>query len=63
MLVPVAARPKTRNVFVCSNIGIKSSNPARGMGMCPRFFALCCLVLVDALRRADPPSKVSYQTS
>jgi len=32
--------------------------------MCVRVFSvLCCLVQVETLRRADPPSKESYQIS
>jgi hypothetical protein len=33
------------------------------MDVCPRFSVLCCPVWVAALRRADPPSKESYQLS
>jgi hypothetical protein len=40
-----------------------SSNPARGMDVCPRFSVLCCPVQVEALRRADPPSREYYQLS
>jgi hypothetical protein len=38
----VAARSKARTVFDRLNIGIATSNPARGMDVCPRFF---CVVL------------------
>jgi hypothetical protein len=31
------------------------------MDVCPRASALSCLVSVQALRRADPPAKESYQ--
>jgi hypothetical protein len=31
------------------------------MDVCPRVSVLCCPVSVEALRRADPPSKKSYQ--
>jgi hypothetical protein len=31
------------------------------MDVCLRLPALCCPVSVEALRRADPPSKESYQ--
>jgi hypothetical protein len=43
------------------NIGIAGSNPAWGMDVCPRVSVLCCPVSVEALRRADPPAKESYQ--
>jgi hypothetical protein len=33
------------------------------MDMCLRVSALCCPVSVEALRRADPPAKESYQLS
>jgi hypothetical protein len=33
------------------------------MDVCACFFVLCCPVEVVALRRADPPSKESYQMS
>jgi hypothetical protein len=33
------------------------------MEVCPRVSVLCCLVLVEALHRADPPAKESYQMS
>jgi hypothetical protein len=57
----MAARCKARTVFNRSNTGIVGSNPARGTEMCPRFSALYCPVYVVTLRRADPPSKESYQ--
>jgi hypothetical protein len=60
----MAAWSKTSTVFEHSNIGIAGSNPARGMDVCPRFSVLCCPVCkVEALRRADPPSKEAYQMS
>jgi hypothetical protein len=31
------------------------------MDVCPHVSVLCCPVSVEALRRADPPSKESYQ--
>jgi hypothetical protein len=31
------------------------------MDVCPRVSVLCCPVSVEALRRADPPSKESCQ--
>jgi hypothetical protein len=33
------------------------------MDVCPRVSVLCCPVSVEALRRADPPAKESYQLS
>jgi hypothetical protein len=33
------------------------------MNVFPRVSLLCCPVSVEALRRADPPSKDSYQMS
>jgi hypothetical protein len=33
------------------------------MDVCPRVPVLCCPVSVEALRRADPPAKESYQVS
>jgi hypothetical protein len=33
------------------------------MDVCLRVSALCCHVLVEALHRADPPAKESYQMS
>jgi hypothetical protein len=33
------------------------------MDVCPRVSVLCCPVSVEALRRADPPVKESYQVS
>jgi hypothetical protein len=57
----MAERSKAGTVYDRSNIGIAGSNPALGMDMCPRVSVLCCPVSVEALRRADPPSKESYQ--
>jgi hypothetical protein len=33
------------------------------MDVCLRLSVLCCPVSVEALRRADPPAKESYQMS
>jgi hypothetical protein len=55
----MAARSKARTVFGRSNTGIVGSNPAWGMDVCPPFSVLCS-VQVQALRRADPPSKEIY---
>jgi len=44
MLVPMAARSKTRTVFDRWNTGIVGSNLARGMDVWPRFSVLCCPV-------------------
>jgi hypothetical protein len=59
--VSMAERSKASTVFGRSNIGIAGSNPSSGMDVCPRVSVLCCPVSVEALRRADPPSKESYQ--
>jgi hypothetical protein len=57
--ITVAARSKAR-----SNAGIVGSNPTKSMDICLVcvycVFVLSC-VQVEALRRADPPSKESYQ--
>jgi hypothetical protein len=60
MLIIETSRYKARNVFARSNTGIKGSNPTRIMEVSV-FSVLCCPVQVAALRRADPPSKESYQ--
>jgi hypothetical protein len=52
---------KACTVYDRSKIGIAGSNPASGMDVCPRVSVLCYPVSVEALRRADPPSKESYQ--
>jgi hypothetical protein len=57
----MTTRSKAHTVFDRSNTGIAGSNPAPGMDVCPRFSVLCCPVYVVALRRADPPSKETYQ--
>jgi hypothetical protein len=62
-VVLVAERSETSTVFGRSNVKIAGSNPARGMDVCLRFSVLCCPVWVEALRRADHPSKESYQLS
>jgi hypothetical protein len=59
--VSMAERSKESTVYDRSNIGIAGSNHASGMDVCPRVSVLCCPVSVEALRRADPPSKESYQ--
>jgi hypothetical protein len=59
--VSMAERSEASTVYDRSNIGIAGSNPASGMDVCPRVSVLCCPGSVDALRRADPPSKESYQ--
>jgi hypothetical protein len=42
--VPVVARSEARTVFDRSKTGIVGSNPAGGMGVCPRFSVLYCPV-------------------
>lgn len=37
------------------------SNSAQDIDVCPRIFVLYCLVEVETFRRADSPSKESYQ--
>jgi hypothetical protein len=59
----IAERSKTCTVYDSLNIGIAGSNPAWGMNVGPRVSVLCCPVSVEALRRADPPAKESYQMS
>jgi hypothetical protein len=59
----LAERSKACTVYDRLNIGIAVSNPVWGMDVCPRVSVLCCPVSVEALRRADPPSKESYQMS
>jgi hypothetical protein len=56
-------RSKAGTVYDRLNIGITGSNPAWGMDVCPRISVLCCPVSVEALNRADPPAKESYQMS
>jgi hypothetical protein len=58
-----AERSKAGTVYGRLNIGIAGWNPAWGMDVCPRVSVLCCPVSVEALRRADPPAKESYQMS
>jgi len=48
---------KACTVYDCLNIGIAGSNPAWGMDVCPCVSVLCCPVLVEALRWADPPPR------
>jgi hypothetical protein len=38
-------------------------NSTPGMDVCPGLSVLCCPMAIEALRRADPPSKESYQMS
>jgi hypothetical protein len=61
--VSIAERSKACIVYNRLNIGIACLNPAWGMDVCPRVSVLCCPVSVEALRRADPPAKESYQMS
>jgi hypothetical protein len=62
IIVTVRSKPST--VFVGSNTGIVGSNPTQRHGcLCVRLFCVCAIlyVQVEALRRADTPSKGSYQ--
>jgi hypothetical protein len=59
--VSMAERSKACTVYDRSNIRMAGSNSTSDMDMCPRVSALWCPVSVEALRRADPPSKESYQ--
>jgi hypothetical protein len=61
--VSIAERSNACTVYDHLNIGIAGSNPTWGMDVCPRVSVLCCPVSVEALRRADPPAKESYQMS
>jgi hypothetical protein len=54
---------KACTIYDSLNVEIAGSNPARGMDVCLRVSVLCCPVSVEALRRADPPAKESYQIS
>jgi hypothetical protein len=63
MPVSIAERSKAWTVYDRLNIGIAYSKPAWGMDVCLRVSVLCCPVSVEALRRADPPAKESYQMS
>jgi hypothetical protein len=54
---------KAGTVYDRLNIGIAGSNPAWGTDVCTRVSVLCCPMSVEALRRADPPTKESYQMS
>jgi hypothetical protein len=56
-------RTKAGTVYDRLNIEIACSNPAWGMDVCTRVSVLCFPVSVEALRRADPPAKESYQMS
>jgi hypothetical protein len=66
MPVTEVARSEAWTVFARSNAGIVGSNPTQGMDICIMcvysVFVLSC-VQVEALRRADPPSKESYRLS
>jgi hypothetical protein len=61
--IAVAAPSEAWTVLARSNTGIVGSNPTRGMDACfmcvYSVFVLFCMQ-VEALRRADPPSKESY---
>jgi hypothetical protein len=57
----MAARSEARMIFDRSKTGIFGSNPARGMFVFPLSSVFSCPVWVVALRRAELPSKESYQ--
>jgi hypothetical protein len=59
--VSIAERSMAGTVYDRLNIEIAGSNPTWGMDVCPRVSFLCCPMSVEALRRADPPAKESYQ--
>jgi hypothetical protein len=61
--VSIAEQSKACTVYDRLNIEIAYSNPAWGMDVCARVSVLCCPVSVEALRRADPLAKESYQMS
>jgi hypothetical protein len=62
--ITAEAWPKAWTVFARWNAGVVGSNPIQGMKVCIvcvySVFVLLC-VQVEALRRADPPSKESYR--
>jgi hypothetical protein len=60
----MAERSKARTVFGRSNNAIVGSNPNGGMDVYPQFpvFLFSC-VQVEALSRADPPTKEPCQLS
>jgi hypothetical protein len=63
MPVTVAEQSKAGTIFARSGAGIVGSNSIQGMEVwCVRLsvFVLSC-VYVEALRRADHPSKESYR--
>jgi len=43
--------------------GIRGSNAIQGIDLCACLSVLCCPLLTGALKRADAPSKKSYQAS
>jgi hypothetical protein len=61
--ITVTARPKAWTVFERSNTGIVGSKPVWKMDVCVRLLCVCAVLCVQVatLRRADPPSKESYQ--
>jgi hypothetical protein len=58
--ITVAARSRAWTVFARSNTGVVGSYPPQHMDIRVCLYCLCCPV-VEALRRADPPSKESYR--
>jgi hypothetical protein len=59
----MAALSRACTVFYRSNSEIVSYNLTRDMAVISMFSCLWCTAYVEALRRADPPSRESYQMS
>jgi len=61
--VSIAEPSKAYTVYDTWKIGIAFSNFSWGMDVCQLVSVLCFPLSVEALRRADPPAKESYQMS